>query len=108
MRRLSCELIRFKAFKKVVRFQFREQLPGLGLDMLGITKRVALLRYTHGAHLARPSIDVLKQVMVDGAIVLKIKLTFGQWLTRSRVGDFGLVSVQIALIAQIELVYENR
>jgi hypothetical protein len=46
--------------------------------------------------------------MVDGAIVLKIKLALGQWLTRPRVGDFSLVSVQIVLITQIELVYENR
>jgi hypothetical protein len=46
--------------------------------------------------------------MVDGAVVLKIKLALRQWLTRSRVGDFGLVSVQIGLITQIELVYENR
>src|ERR1700689_2855205 len=104
MRRLSCELIRFKAFKKVVRFQFRKQLPGLGLDMLGITKRIALLRYTHCAHSARPGIDILKRMMVDGAVVLKIKLALGQWLTRSRVGDFSLVSVEIVLIAQIELV----
>jgi len=47
-------------------------------------------------------------MMVNCAVVLKIELAFGQRLARSRVGNFGLVSVQLVLIAQIEPVYENR
>ena len=45
--------------------------------------------------------------MVNRAVVLKIKLALGQRLARSRVGNFGFVSVQLVLIAQIEFVYEN-
>jgi hypothetical protein len=45
---------------------------------------------------------------MDGAVMLKIKLALGQGLRRSCAGDFGLVGVQFVLVAQVELVYENR
>jgi hypothetical protein len=51
---------------------------------LKVAKRVALLRHTHRAEPARPGLDILKQVMMDSAVVLKIKLALGQWLSRSR------------------------
>ncbi len=46
--------------------------------------------------------------MMDGAIMPKIKLALGQGLPRSCIGDFRIVSVQFVLVAQIELIYENR
>ena len=67
-----------------------------------------LLRYAYRAGFARPNVDILKQVMMDGAIMPKIKLALGQGLPRSCIGDFRIVSVQFVLVAQIELIYENR
>jgi hypothetical protein len=38
----------------------------------------------------------------------KIQVALGKWFARSRVGDFGFEIVEIALIAQIQLVNEDR
>jgi hypothetical protein len=46
--------------------------------------------------------------MVDGTVMRKIEIAFGQRFLRPRVGDFRLVSVQLIFVTQIELVYENR
>jgi len=91
-----------------MRLQLGEQLGGLCLNMFGIAERAALFRHPHRAELAGPSENILKQVMVHGAVVLKIQIALRKRLARSRVRDFGFVSVQFVLIAQIELVYENR
>jgi hypothetical protein len=47
-------------------------------------------------------------MMMDRAEMRKIQVALGKWFARSRVGDFGFEIVEIALIAQIQLVNEDR
>ncbi len=107
MRRLKREIIGHKVFKKAARLQRREQLRGLGLDLLRKAERIALFRNAHRAGFPRPCVDILEQVMMDGTIMREIKLAFGQRLAGSRVADFGLEGVEFVLVAQVELVHED-
>src|SRR5262245_32211550 len=111
LRSLPCwpttRVIRLEVFEKRTCLQVREQLCCLGLDVLGIAERISLLRNAYRSGLPGPVIHVLKQVMMDSAIVGEIKLTFRQRFGRSRAGDFGFESVQFVLATQTEPVYEN-
>ncbi len=61
-----------QVFQKVCILQLGEQFCGLSVDMLRKAERVALLRYAHCPNLACPLINILKQVVVNGAVVREI------------------------------------
>ena len=58
MRCLVCKCLRIEISKMVCRLQIGEQLVCLSLDILGKAKRIAALRNSDRANLARPLIDV--------------------------------------------------
>ena len=46
--------------------------------------------------------------MMDRAEMRKIQVAFGKWIARPRVGNLGLEIIEFALVAQIQLVNEDR
>src|SRR5437667_7311688 len=76
--------------------------------MLWITERVPLLRNTNCSRRARPIEDILEQMMMDGAEMRKIQVALGKGFARPRMGNLGFEIVELALIAQIKLVNEDR
>src|SRR5216684_1927695 len=51
---------------------------------------------------------ILEQMMMDRAVMRKIQVAFGKWFARPRVGNLGFEIIEFALIAQTQLVNEDR
>src|ERR1700730_1186720 len=100
-----------EALQEVVFLQFAEQLGRLAFDVLGKAKRIATLGHANGTRLASPLVDILKQVMVDGLIMRKVmrkvEIPFGQRFVGPCARNFGFKRIQLSLVAQVELVYQD-
>ena len=83
------------------------QCRGLSLDILWKAKRIAALGYPHRAGRACPLVDILKQVMVDGAVVREIHQAFGKRLFGARAGNLRFKSIKLGLCSEVELVDQD-
>ena len=81
----NAESDRVKALEILMLSQTPKKLGRLTFYILWIAKWISTLGYPDRSETARPSIDILEQVMVNGAIVPNAKSTFRQWLIRSLV-----------------------
>src|SRR6266508_3920188 len=95
MRRFACKCLRIEIPKMACRLQIVEQLVCLSLDILGKAQWIAALRYPDGANVSRPVIDVLKQMVMDSFVVLKVHRSVRQRLFRTRARNFGLERLKL-------------
>jgi hypothetical protein len=57
--------------------------------------------------LASPVVDILEEVVMDGAIMEEIQRSLGQRLVCACAGDFRLESVRFGLSSQVKPVHQN-
>lgn len=103
----NAESDRVKALEILMLSQTPKKLGHLTFYILWIAKWISTLGYPDRSETPRPSIDILEQVMVNGAIVPNAKSTFRQWLIRSLVCEGGLELLQSRLVADARNVFQN-
>src|SRR5262245_21136311 len=83
------EVARSQLAQELVLSQPSEQAAHLLGDVLRVAERAGALRNPHCSEFSGPIVDVLEQVMVDGAVVGDRKATIRQRLLRAREGHGG-------------------
>ena len=85
----------------------RKQTTHLAVNVLGVAKRAVALAKTYRAEPARPRVNILEQMTMDGAIVPIVEVPGGKRLIRPLRRDEGLKFGEFRRIAEIEAVLED-
>jgi hypothetical protein len=69
--------------------------------MFWIAEHTAVPGDAHGPDFASPSIYILKDVTVNGAVVRITQSTVWKWFSCSLHRDFGFESIELLLVSQV-------
>ena len=78
------------------------------MEIFRIAKPISALANTDRPGLSSPSVYILEKMPVDGAIVPVVQIAAGKRLFRSADVHGKLELIELHLISQVCLVYENR
>lgn len=106
--KITCTLGEHAGFieigKKIFRFQLFENPLHFDIDKFRITEPVVTFARPDCSNSARPFVDVLKEMTMDGPIVLVIQISGRQFFLRSGKEHQLLELIQFILIGNIRLV----
>src|ERR1700677_1038861 len=98
---------RWQVAEAPVLFQFRERSTHLGCYMLRVTEDALTFCYSQRAEPSRPRIYVLKEMMMNRAVVAHAKAPEGERFVPALGSDRRLEAVEVGLVSNVGNVLEN-
>ena len=81
--------------QEIVPLKSIKKLLSLGVDILRVAKHAAVLRSADRAYFSSPVVDILKEVSVNGFVMVEVEIAGGEFFIGSGVAHFSLESGKI-------------
>src|SRR3989344_443674 len=104
----GCKFISRKSLEVVLTLEVIEQCLHLLRNMLRIAKGTPSLAYAYSAKLPSPGVHILKEMVVDGAVMGGIKVPMRQRLIRALRSHCRLKFIECVLTADTRYILEDR